>query len=165
MSDHTHLVIDFPITPYNRADALAVEIWLADGNKEYSSILDPIGEPLLTSHNGGDSSLRNSFEINTLNREKVALQERFLADWLSTKDCTSTGRPIDALLVAPVQFPACKPGQNTYCGYTTMFNLMDVPGVVLPVTNVDAVEDDGVAAEEPYNEEDETLMKCCKSCL
>lgn len=159
-------VLDFPIAPYNRAMSLEAELLLADGSQEFLSIVEPINEPAVPGLNApGLPAMRNGFEINTLNRQKEDLQQTFLSDWLRTKERTSTGRPIDALLVAPGQYPACTPGTNNYDGYTALYNVLDLPAVVLPVTQVDEDADAGNDEEEPYNEIDAECMKNCTSRL
>lgn len=156
-------VIDFPISPYNRATFLAGEIWGGDGGLEYKSIMEPISEPLIPGVLGSDASdLRNAYEMNNLNREKQALQQKFLEDWRATASKTSTGREIDGLLAAPAPFPACLPQMNKWVGYTTTFNVMDVPGVVFPVTKVDAEKDGGKIEEKAYGSLDEEYISGCE---
>ncbi|KAI6031476.1 amidase signature domain-containing protein [Pisolithus microcarpus] len=72
-------------------------------------------------------------EIFRLSVEREAFRANALAHWNATKYRTATGRPVDAILcpVAPTLAP---PHDSTsWWGYTSHWNLLDLPAVVFPV--------------------------------
>lgn len=135
-------VVDFPCSEYKRAESLAGELCYSDGCQEVKAICDAISEPLIPElWLPGPESLRNGYQVNTLNHEKEELSQQFLSYWEGTQWTTQSGRPLDALLVPAAQIPAVKPRNERWFGFTSIFNTLDLPAVVLPVTRVDAEKD------------------------
>ncbi|KAM0230877.1 hypothetical protein ACHAPO_008933 [Fusarium lateritium] len=74
-------------------------------------------------------------EVLKLNLQTRAYKTIFAQAWDKTKDITSTGRPMDAL-ICPCSPSAGIPHDfNVWWGYTSMWNLLDYPSTVLPVAN------------------------------
>jgi len=63
------------------------------------------------------------------------LKEKFAEVWDRTTDKTSTGRTIDALILPPAPGVGYPHDFNLYWGYTSLFNLVDYPSVILPIPN------------------------------
>lgn len=136
-----HTVVEFDAAQFNRAYEVGLEIFDADGGEDVKRVIDPIGEPLIPNlalSPGGGVSV---YELFQLNREKEALQQAFLDAWMATQAATGTGRPIDGLISPAVATVATLPGENEHAGYTMMFNALDLPATVWPVSTVDPSKD------------------------
>ncbi|CEQ39499.1 SPOSA6832_01025, partial [Sporobolomyces salmonicolor] len=134
---------------------------VGDGGEDFKRILAAIEEPLIPGLSITPDELKTTYEVWQLNRQKEALQQAFLAKWLATAGQTSTGRPIDGLLCPVAPVTACIPGGNPWAGYTGMFNLLDAPAVVLPVTRVDPTVDVKPATFEPLSSLDSQFYHAC----
>ena len=59
------------------------------------------------------------------------------------------------MIICPPSFGAATPhDQSRYWGYTAIWNLLDYPGVVFPVTTVDPEKDPKDSQYEPVNDQD-----------
>ncbi|KAM5511697.1 acetamidase [Fusarium oxysporum f. sp. phaseoli] len=74
-------------------------------------------------------------EVLKLNLQTRAYKTVFAQAWDRTKDRTSTGRPIDALICPCAPSAGIPHDFNIWWGYTSMWNLLDYPSMVLPVAN------------------------------
>ena len=108
------------------------------------------------------SKQANASDIAATNVAKREVQKEYLEYWNSTKELTSTGRPIDALLAPAAPFAAARPKLFTYLGYTVWVNLFDYTSVVIPITNVDKTVDKIDEGFEPLNDIDKKTYECCK---
>ncbi|GAA5864169.1 hypothetical protein JCM3774_001242 [Rhodotorula dairenensis] len=152
-----HEVIEFDAKDFNEYYALALKFFSADGGEDVRSILAAIDEPLIDGVlvAAEDAKVPSVYALWQLNRAREAMQQKFLDRWLGTAKETSTGRPIDGLLAPPAPITACLPGNNRHVGYTTFFNLLDLPAVVFPITKVDPAKDVADADFQALSEEDE----------
>lgn len=74
--------------------------------------------------------------------------------WTATATTSSPDSEVDVILCAPSFGAATPHDQSRYWGYTAHWNLLDYPGVVFPVTTVDAAKDPVDTEYVPRNEED-----------
>ncbi|KAH7006611.1 amidase signature domain-containing protein [Fusarium venenatum] len=74
-------------------------------------------------------------EVLKLNLQTRAYKTIFTQAWDRTKDITSTGRPMDALICPCSPSAGIPHGFNVWWGYTSMWNLLDYPSTVVPVAN------------------------------
>ncbi|KAM0547300.1 hypothetical protein ACHAPJ_010435 [Fusarium lateritium] len=74
-------------------------------------------------------------EVLKLNLQTRAYKTVFAQAWDKTKDITSTGRPIDALICPVAPSTGIPHDFNVWWGYTSMWNLLDYPSTVVPVAN------------------------------
>jgi len=152
-----HEVIDFKLDGFERSVYLLWNILMADGGEDLKTIVKPIQEPWvdeLASSMAHTTEPHSVYELYQLNREKEALQGLMLKKWLATASATASGRPIDGLIlpVAPVTAPRF--GNNDYINYTGLFNLLDLPATVFPVTFVNAQKDQANADYQPASKID-----------
>lgn len=138
-----HDVIDFE--PYKTDEALKVMIdaFCADGGKDVKESIAPLNEPLGPALVGEREY--GGFEVWQANKQKLAFQKAYLDHWNSTAKRTNDGRPIDILIVPGMAYTAIPPGSEIYIAYTGIFNVVDYPAVVLPITKVDPAVDGKVA--------------------
>jgi amidase len=70
------------------------------------------------------------------NTEQAGYKRKFMEAWSKTASTTSTGRPMDGL-ICPVAASAGIPHDfPLWWGYTSLFNLIDYPSIVLPLKNM-----------------------------
>lgn len=67
-----------------------------------------------------------------LNIEREQFRARALAHWNSTQHRTSTGRPVDAIICPTSSTLAVPHDKTRWWGYSSHWNLLDLPGVVFP---------------------------------
>ncbi|KAI0374200.1 general amidase [Pilatotrama ljubarskyi] len=159
-----HKVIEWKSLRHAEYIAVARSIFLADGSEDYNSCL-ATGEPLINSMNpNADPDEIPAFRIPRqpltayqlwqLNKERRALRKAHLDRWEATIAETGTGRPIDGLICPVAPYAAVPHGQTRSSIYTVIWNTMDAPGLVIPVTNVDPEIDLKHSREEFWSEED-----------
>jgi amidase len=83
------------------------------------------------------SSLQSELEVTSFflqrNTEQAGYKRKFIEAWSKTASTTSTGRPMDGL-ICPVAASAGIPHDfPLWWGYTSLFNLIDYPSIVLPL--------------------------------
>ncbi|GAA5822234.1 hypothetical protein JCM3770_005859 [Rhodotorula araucariae] len=158
LRDAGHEVLEFDWTDFKSAWVLANELFAADGGEDFRRAREAIDEPLIPGLIADTGAMgKSTYEVWQLNRAKEELQQTFLAKWMATAAQTSTGRPLDGLLCPVAPVTAVEPGNNSHAGYTGMFNILDVPVTVFPVTKVDPAVDVPDASFTPLNEEDQTF--------
>ena len=123
----------------------------------------------------------SAFELFKIQKRRAVLRKEYLDQWQSTRVSTSTGRPMDAIIspVAPSPapphgksnlkydwfLPLCTISLLTFptkiVGYTAVWNVLDYPACVFPVTKVDPVLDRPKPAKEFLSEADQQTYELC----
>ncbi len=111
-------------------------------------------------------TLLNYSQLNVKTR---IFKEQYLAAWNSTVHSTTTGRPIDALICPAAPSVGIPHDFNIYWGYTSLFNLLDYPSVILPIPDFkinpqqDPIDPDYRPLEtNPYDKPNYDLCKLVK---
>ena len=118
--------------------ALLRKTFQADGGKDVQKALDLSGEPLISGAFVGTPETKISvYENWQLNAARTNYALRYLEKWNKTKELTSTGRPIDGIISPIYALPAYPHEYKLSVGYTGIANLLQLPSVILPVTQVD----------------------------
>ncbi|CAE6456123.1 unnamed protein product [Rhizoctonia solani] len=132
-----HEVVDWIPMEHQEAWDLIVKLYLLDGGKEYRETLAESGEPAMPlvewmlSHAAG----RAPFTVDqtwALNVAREQFRARGLRHWNASAARSEQGRAFDAVLcpVAPTLAP---PHDTTrWWGYSSYWNLLDLPAVVFP---------------------------------
>jgi len=156
-----HEVVDFSLDAFSRSGYLLWQILFADAGEDVKTILAPIKEPFIDelSALNEKSEPHSVYELYQLNREKEALQGTFLKQWLETAARTKSGQAIDGLILPAAPVTAPRFGQNDYINYTGLFNLLDLPSTVFPVTYVDARKDKINKDYQPVSDLDAKIQK------
>lgn len=107
------LVIDFKCPfPNEEAERIVNAIYSSDGGEDLSRTFAISGEPwhpmVLTN---GESKHLTAYENWQLNLEKDGVKTAWLKAWNATKEGTSTGQPIDGLLLPISPFCAHRHGE------------------------------------------------------
>lgn len=145
-----HDVVDWK--PYKHAELYdaTMGIWAAAGREDTLAVTSQTGEPILksmaeTNATEGTTFIGSkgisAFELFKIQKKRAVLRKEYLDHWQSTSVSTSTGRPVDAIISPVAPFPPPPHGQNTNAGYTMIWNVLDYPACVFPVTKVDPVLD------------------------
>ncbi|KPV74611.1 uncharacterized protein RHOBADRAFT_36508 [Rhodotorula graminis WP1] len=157
LRDAGHEVLEFDWSDFTGAWEVACELYDADGGEDFRRTLAAIDEPLIEGLIIDPNGLRTTYEVWQINRTKEALQQAFLDRWMASQAQTSTGRPFDGLLCPAAPIPAPRPLGNKHVGYTAMFNLLDAPCTVFPVTKVDPAVDKPDSAFKALTEVDQQI--------
>lgn len=167
------------------------DIWAAAGEADYAAIASQTGEPILKSmSNFGTSSGTaeagvyikdtgiSAFELFQIQKKRATLRKEYLDYWQSTKSYTSTGRPVDAIISPVAPFPPPPHGKNrrgsfspllgyssnfsySSAEYTCIWNALDYPACVFPVTEVDPVLDQPKPAHQFLSKADQSVYELC----
>ncbi|KAI0299765.1 general amidase [Multifurca ochricompacta] len=145
-----HEVIDWKPYKHDELYEVTKGIWAAAGDADYKAVVSQTGEPLLKSMGATNSPEPaayikstgiSAFELFKIQKKRALLRKEYLDYWQSTKALTSTGRPVDAIISPVAPFPPPPHGKNTSAEYTLIWNVLDYPACVFPVTKVDPVLD------------------------
>ncbi|RSL79804.1 hypothetical protein CEP51_007076 [Fusarium floridanum] len=158
-----HEIIEF--VPYEMATAAEIiyKMWEADGGYEFQRDTDATGEPLQdfiekwVGHSAGVKP-QTAFEAWQNQHQRALLAEKFLNRWQRTAEQTSTGRPIDALIMPSTPFPAIRHGGGYPWQYGTLSPLLDLTTGVFPVTKVDLEKDRVPEDWQPISAKDKEVM-------
>ncbi|PFH51152.1 hypothetical protein AMATHDRAFT_143192 [Amanita thiersii Skay4041] len=101
----------------------------------------------------------SAFELWGVHKKRQDLRREYLEHWQGTASRTGTGRPVDAI-ISPVASSAAPPhGMNRLAVYTWIWNNLDYPAVVIPVTRVDQELDVPGPEPEFFGDLDRTVHK------
>lgn len=90
-------------------------------------------------------------ELFRLNLEREKLRAQALIHWNATQKRSKTGRPVDVIL-CPIAATLAPPHDTTcHWGYSSQWNLLDLPAVVFPVGKFKA-GDKFVGLPQPRND-------------
>ncbi|THU93682.1 amidase [Dendrothele bispora CBS 962.96] len=153
------------VKPFKVAEAVSLvgELYSSDGGEDLSRTFAKSGEPwhplILTA--GMDKKL-SVWESWQLNLKKDDFREAYLNYWNKTRELTSTGKPIDGLLLPPsVSTAHVLDKWHQYLPYTAFFNLVDLPAMVIPVNaSVDPELDPVDTSYQPASDLDAAIQGC-----
>lgn len=162
-----HEIIEFIPHEMPLATGIIHKMWEADGGYEFWRDSDATGEPLqqfVEEWMGQSSGVKPQtvFETWQNQHQRALLAEKFLRRWQSTAARTSTGRPIDALIMPSTPFPAIRHGGGYPWHYGAMCPLLDLTAGVFPVTKVDLEKDRVPEDWQPISEKDKEVMGYCE---
>ncbi|KAE8395886.1 amidase signature domain-containing protein [Aspergillus alliaceus] len=115
------------------------DIYYQSGSAGTMSTLAASGEPtipafadLLRVFNTREHSAAEALRLSIKAR---ALKEQFADAWKDTAGRTTSGHTIDAVIAPPAPAVGYPHDFNIYWGYTSLFNLLDYPSIILPIHN------------------------------
>ncbi|KAI0260490.1 general amidase [Gloeopeniophorella convolvens] len=163
-----HDVIDWK--PYKHGEIYAVtrDIWAAAGEEDYAAVTSLTGEPIIRSMSGLDAEANaqyisdksiSAFELFQVQKRRRILRKEYLDHWQSTGATTSTGRPVDAIISPVAPFAPPPHGKNRSAEYTLIWNALDYPACVFPVTRVDPALDQRKPAHTFLSEVDQKIYE------
>ncbi|KAK7038032.1 amidase domain-containing protein [Favolaschia claudopus] len=148
-----HQVIDW--VPYKQAEIYSTisAIWNAAATEDFETSAAPSGEPVILSmhpdalQEDEDLAFRPSstgisaFALWQIQKKKRDLRHEHLKHWEETARVTGTGRPVDLIIGPIAPYTAPPHGLNKNGQYTMVWNLLDCPAMVIPVSKVDQAQD------------------------
>ncbi|KZV89606.1 general amidase [Exidia glandulosa HHB12029] len=167
-----HSVIDWEPLHHKELVDLASNIWGSDNGQDFRASLAATGEPLIktmipegveiVAHDVPpiiQSKDTDAYGLWQLHKRKTELREFYLDHWNASVAKTGTGRPVDALISPAAPYPAPPHGMYRLASYTTVFNVLDYPTCVVPVTRVHPALDAKIPAHEFRNIEDKIVYE------
>jgi amidase len=151
-----HKVIDWKPFQHDKAYDIIGRIYSADGGEDIRRSCEESGEPVMYSlmdEGVEDKSAQVGASVYQgwqVAKERDVYRKQHLDHWQATASQTGTGRPVDAVLAPVSNVASCPHNQNDYVGYTTQWNLLDQPVVVMPITFVDPAKDKAHKLEGAY---------------
>jgi len=169
LEKHGHKVIEWQPPSHKRGNDLILTTYTYDGGADIHEAIGLSGEPIaaqVTALAGSKPSEQaNASKIAATNVAKRDYQKEYMEYWNSTIDRTATGRPVDALIAPVAPFAAARPNMYKYYGYTSIFNVLDYPACVVPVTTVDKKVDVVDRNLKPVDDLDQEVADICKFVL
>jgi len=163
-----HKVIDWVPHKHGELCAVARAIWLAGSTDDYAAVTALTGEPVISTMRldlGGLPSSKtrsavppsktiSAYDLWQIHKQRSVLRKEYLDHWEATVAKTGTDRPVDAIISPVAPYAAPPHGENRNADYTTIWNCLDYPALVFPVTKVDPMLDAKQPAHEFLSEED-----------
>ncbi|EXJ79411.1 hypothetical protein A1O3_08913 [Capronia epimyces CBS 606.96] len=150
-----HEVVEFKPYRHQHAWDITFPLYFPTGGQEMREFLASSGEPMIPSVSKFLESAKclSVPELMHYQREQKAYRNEYFKHWNATATQTSSGRPVDAILMPSMASAAFPHHHLPWWGYLSTWNLLDYPSVVIPVTQVkpDDIKD---AAYQPVNERD-----------
>ncbi|GMF76046.1 unnamed protein product [Aspergillus oryzae] len=130
------------------------QYYTVDGGEDIRRDIAVAGEPFIPHVEAlvNRSKAISVYEYWQLNKQKVALQKRYLDKWNAIR--SPSGRPVDILLAPTTPHPAVPHRRLRWVGYTKIWNLLDYPAVTFPVDEVRVAVDGVLKTYQPRNELD-----------
>lgn len=137
-----------------------------DGGTDIHAALGLSGEPIVPQvailYGKKPHEQMNASEISATNVAKREYQKDYMEYWNSTVDLTTTGRPVDALIMPVAPFAAARRERYSHYGYSIVVNILDYTSCVIPVTHVDKSVDTPNIDLRPVSELDKKISQDCK---
>ncbi|KAK9473854.1 amidase signature domain-containing protein [Dipodascopsis tothii] len=148
-----HEIVEMELYKAEEISVNAVNNFQIDGAAYLQAACAETEEPLTEANlNGGlyPCDQGTLFDLLAYTHTRANLQEDWLHYWASSKKLTSTGKPVDALLLPVLSFPPRPDGVLIRSHFTRTFNNLDYPSIVLQAGKIDMTKDD-VELPEPEN--------------
>lgn len=144
-----HKVIDWKPWKHGELCGATGAIWGAGLTEDIQAVIRASGEPLVTSLIPGEENVSgdepprfpkrdvSAYELWQIHNKKGDLRREYAEYWESSVSLTGTGRPVDAIISPVAPYTAPPHGKNRYTQYTSIWNALDYPALVIPVSKVD----------------------------
>ena len=121
-----------------------------------------------------------AYDLWQIQKLRQELRQEHLDYWVASAKDTGTGRPVDAIICPVAAYAPPPHGMNSSvflfiliavqkglfihrnADYTTVWNSLDYPALVFPVTAVDPVLDPPKPAHNFLSEEDREIYRLCR---
>ncbi|KAB8215831.1 amidase signature domain-containing protein [Aspergillus novoparasiticus] len=149
-----HEVVIWDASDHFEYIQLMDQYYTVDGGEDIRRDIAVAGEPFIPHVEAlvNRSKAISVYEYWQLNKQKVALQKRYLDKWNAI--LSPSGRPVDILLAPTTPHPAVPHRRLRWVGYTKIWNLLDYPAVTFPVDEVRVAVDGVLKTYQPRNELD-----------
>lgn len=157
LTDAGHTLVPWETSFYARSLSITSRIFNADSGHDVQSVIDLSGEPVIPQllefvHNPPGEQMRVG-EWFALMMERRKFREDWAEYW--------TSKNVDVLITAATPTTAIGFGQYREHGYTSIFNNLDLPCVVLPLGKAEPGES-WPEGFQPVGEKDSEIASMCK---
>ncbi|KAG2134391.1 general amidase [Suillus bovinus] len=146
-----HKVVDWKPIKHKLLEEIAGNIWNAGSAEDFMITTSSTGEPIIST-----MELEDAHAMTPSFRPKND-------HWNATASETGTGRAVDAIICPAAPFAATPHGKFTrvflYCNYTTVWNALDYPAAIFPVTTVDPTLDGKKPPHSFYDDFDKDIYE------
>ncbi|KXS98059.1 hypothetical protein AC579_7962 [Pseudocercospora musae] len=154
--DAGHNVIDYIPFESVAGRLIAIKMCCADGGQEFQQNADASGEPLhfkIEAWLGKTAKVKPMIVFETWQNQhkRAQLAQKWSKRWEATVPETGTGRPIDALIMPSLPFPAVPHDSLYTSSYNTMCSLLDLATGEVPLTKVDVEKDMMPIGQQPMS--------------
>ncbi|OAX34389.1 general amidase [Rhizopogon vinicolor AM-OR11-026] len=145
-----HKVVDWKPIKHGSITEATMNIFIAGSTADFMMATSTTGEPILstmeldsavtpirTVRSGGITA----YELWQVQKLRRDTRKEYLDHWEATASATGTGRPVDAIICPVAPYTAFPHGKGMYPNYTMVWNGLDYPASVFPVTTVDPILD------------------------
>jgi amidase len=165
-----HKVVDWKPIKHRLLGDVARDIWNAASAEDFMITTSSTGEPIISTmelddadnvaasfrpQNGGATA----YQLWQVQKLRQNIRKEYIDHWNATASETGTGRPVDAIICPAAPFAAPPHGKNKYANYTTVWNTLDYPAAVFPVTTVDSALDGKEPPHSFYDDFDKTVYE------
>jgi amidase len=164
-------VVDWKPHLHDEAWAIISSLYFTDGGAEDAAVIAESGEPwrpLTTWMLKGNPCVKklNPQKLYYWQEEREAYRKEYAKVWNDTASGRSDKGELEGcvdVILCPVG-PGVAPKHDTakYWGYTSIWNLLDYPAVVFPVSKVDKEKDVWNEGFTPMTDVDEESSKLCE---
>ncbi|KAG6863531.1 hypothetical protein C0993_011189 [Termitomyces sp. T159_Od127] len=166
-----HKVIDWKPLDHKTMMEVGLSIFSAGAEEDFAAVSAESAEPLIKSMVPGNEFTEtdttsiltkaptSAYQLWQLHKKKRDLRQSYLEHWLATVGETGTGRPVDAIISPVAPFTAVPHGEDRYVAYTMVWNVLDYPALVIPVSKVDPALDAKKPAHEFLSDMDKLIYE------
>ena len=131
-----HEVVEWTPLEHNAMDKMLDKFFTADGGKFVANAKQ--GEPFFRYMEAyGKAKEMGVSELWSLHEARQKIVQRYHQMWNESGKLTSNGRLVDGLIVPAGPVGSCPIHNYSYVGYTSVFNCLNYPSVVVPVLRSD----------------------------
>ncbi|KAK2460815.1 hypothetical protein APHAL10511_007285 [Amanita phalloides] len=161
-----HRVIDWEPFKLFEIGLNAYRIYEADGGEDFEAETISTGEPVIKTMSLDPVDVANipplekpltAYELWQVHKRIRELKREYLEYWQASTRKTGTGRPVDGIIAPVAPYAAPPHGMNKYTLYTVMWNALDYPALVIPVTRTDLRVDIKRAPPALFGESDKQI--------
>jgi amidase len=159
-----HEIIEWTPPPHRAILDEAFKTWDFDAGSDVKSSFALSGEPMhpQVASFGKLQKHYTAGEIATVNVRLRELKKEYMEYWNHTAKLSKTGRCVDAVIGPAAPWPAARPENYLYYGYSTWVNALDYTAVVVPVTTVQRNIDVVDVGYVPLDERDRKSFESCE---
>ncbi|KIJ21717.1 amidase [Paxillus involutus ATCC 200175] len=147
-----HNVVKWEPIEHKQLVDITREIWDAGSTEDFMIAASATGEPVISTMlpDNGEAVTASfhprksgitAYQLWQVQKVRRDLRTRYLEHWNNTVESTGTGRPVDAIICPAAPYAAPPHGKNLSADYTIVWNALDYPASIFPVTAVDPVLD------------------------
>ncbi|KAE8390291.1 Acetamidase [Aspergillus alliaceus] len=149
-----------PWTPYKHSFGVDLinKIYAADGSTDVYKHINASGEPAIPNIKDLLNPNLPKADVNEVwdkQLQKWNYQCEYLDKWREWEE--RTGKELDAIIAPVAPTAAVRHNKFRYYGYASIFNLLDLTSVVVPVTFADKAIDHALVDYQPVNDIDKDV--------